>query len=183
MKSILVLVVPLLVVSGCASSRGNPAVCGDHGTLLSTTTHVSTTVTLKPRPREPALYLISGHYLILMRPNDVVSVLESRVAQLIHAPEDQILLAAIKAKLPITDDTDLLKFSFTNRRLFERPAYITADLLKAGAASVVDLWGDAEEGTNLSSIVEMKLEGRGTWRDFCEPTGQSILFVTDVIAD
>ena len=182
-KSFLVLVAPLLVISGCASNQGHPAVCGDHGTLLSTTTHVSTSVTLKPRPRDPALYLISDHFQILMRPIDVVSLLESRVAQPIHAREDQVLLAAIKAKLPITDDTDLLKFSFTSVRLFERPEFIAADLLKAGAASVVDLWGDADEGTILSSIVEMKLEGEGTWRDFCEPTGQSILFVTDTIAN
>jgi len=183
MKSFVALVASTLLLSGCATSRGNPAVCGDHGTLLSNTTHVTTTVALKPRAPEPALYLISDHYLILMRPSDVVSLLESRVTQPMHAREDQILLAAIQAKLPITDDTNLLKFSFSNRRLFERPGYIAADLLKAGAASVVDLWGDADEGTTLSSIVEMKLDGGGMWRDFCEPTGKSVLFVTDAIAN
>ena len=180
MKLLLILVMPLFVW-GCASSRGNPPICGNHGVLLSTTKHVTTPVTLKPRPRDPSLYLISDHYLILMSPDDVVSHLESRVAQPMHDRADETLLAAIKAKLPISDDTDLLKFSFTDRRLFERPAFIAEALLMSGSASVVDLWGDAEEGTTLSSIVVMKLEGGGAWTDFCEPTGQSILFVTDRI--
>ena len=105
-KSFLLPLLPFLVVSGCASSRGNQAACGDHGDLLSATTHVVTTVPLKPRPSDSSLYLISDHYLILMRPNDVVTLLEARVAQQIHAREDELLLAAIKAKLPITDDTD-----------------------------------------------------------------------------
>jgi len=184
MKTLLVLAVPLVLLGGCASSRWYPLTCGNHAELPSTTTRVSTTVTLKPRPRDPSMYLIADHYVILMRPNDVVSLLEARVAQRTHEREDEILLAAIKAKSPLVEDTDLLKFSFTDRRPFERPTRIAEALLKSGSASVVDLRGFADEGTTLPSIVAMELEGTGgTWTDFCVPAGQSILLVSDRIDD
>jgi hypothetical protein len=180
MKPHVLLILLAFAITGCVGQRGNPSVCGNHGSLLADTRQSATTVLLKPRPTTPSFYLISDHYLILMRPEAVISFLETRVAE-VYGREDERLLAAIKARLPIANDLDLMRFTFTDTTLWSRPERVAAALLEAGSASVVDLW-EIGEGRSLQSIVAMRLKGRGgAWRDFCEPTGQSILFVTDEI--
>jgi hypothetical protein len=97
-------------------------------------------------------------------------------AHLMHQPSGICWLQIC----PLSDDTDLHKYSIKDTRLESLPRYIAATLLEAGEASVVDLWRMNTE-KHLSSVAMVTLVNGGVWRDFCEPTGESILFVTDVI--
>lgn len=170
----------LLLLSGCSSYRTNPPVCGDHGELLKTTKQVARSVNLRERPSSSSLYLISDRYVIFMEPASVIDLLRKRV-EAFGVRADEQLLAAIEADLPISKNTDLLSYSFANEDLFDRPQYVAAALLESGAASVIDVL-QMDTGA-LRSITAMTLEGMGEWRDFCAPSGESILFVTDVIVD
>lgn len=177
MKSILALGVLLLLMSGCANHPARLAECSERGT--------TSTVTLQPRFQEPALYLIAEHYAILLRTDDVMSLLEARREQVggMHGADER-LLAAIKAKLPLAEETDLLQFSFHDNTLFERPQYIAAALLSAGKAAVVDMWGDPRQGTTLSSVIQISFSnGAVEGRHFCAADGESVLSVIDMILD
>jgi hypothetical protein len=171
------LLVPAL--GGCASSPGSSPVCGDHGTLLAHTTQVATSINLKVRSDKPMLYVISNHYVVLLPSKDVTDLLQSWSSNG-GSPYAPALRALLAADIPLSDDTDLHKYSIKDTRIESLPRYIAATLLEAGKASVVDLWRMNTE-KHLSSVTMVTLANDGVWRDFCEPTGESILFVTDVI--
>jgi hypothetical protein len=127
------------------------------------------------------LYWTSDHYVVLMSPDSVVALLQSRAAEELYSLHAPTLLDWIKADLPLADDTDLNKYSIRNTRLERLPRYIAAALLESGDASVVDLW-QLDNEKNLSEMQLVRLAtSDGEWRHFCEPSGQEILWITDMI--
>src|SRR5258706_2029265 len=175
----------LLVLVGCASGLMPWQACANPGRPAKGQSRSSVSVALPDKPRGPAFYLISNHYLIMMRREDVITAVQS------FSPDDTVgpnarFLAAVQAR-PLTEPyTDLKTFTFEDWRLWDRPDFIAAALLEAGSASVVDLWGD--NGSSVSppqvkSISVVTRFGGGTWREFCVPNGDAVLSVTDMIAN
>jgi hypothetical protein len=171
---------PLLLLAGCALASGHPPRCGDHGELLKTTKQMTRTITLRSRPAKASYYLLSDHYVVFMDPAELVSFLGLKVAgEGIRA--DKQLLQLVERDIPLQNDIDLMSYSFENPGLFDLPNGVAADMLGNGTASVIDL--SKNDRIALPTITAMTLEGMGRWRDFCEPQGESILFITDVITN
>jgi hypothetical protein len=181
MKRLPAILLMLAVLTGCASNRGNPSVCGGQQDSGTSTTRIETSVKLQARPSTPMLYWTSDHYVVLMSPDSVVSLLQSWVAEDLYSRHTPTLLDWIKADMPLADDTDLTKYSIRNTKLESLPRYIAAALLDGGSASVVDLW-QLDKDKNVSEMKLLRLQASGgKWRYFCEPSGQEILWVTDMI--
>jgi hypothetical protein len=179
MKTLAAILFSVGLLAGCATNRGNPPVCGGQQNLGATRTETS--VKLKARGSAPMLYWVSDHYVVLMSPDSVVSLLQSWVAEELYSRHTPTLLDWIKADLPLADDTDLNKYSIRSTKIENLPRYMAAALLQNGDASVIDLWQlDSEK--NLSEIQLLRLQSSGgEWRYFCETTGQEILWVNDMI--
>jgi hypothetical protein len=183
MKTFPAILLLAVAMSGCASNQGNPPVCGDRGTLRTDTTQTVTSVKLKERTSAPMLYWIADHYAVLMSSDSVINLLQSWAAQERHSRHTPTLLNWIKAEMPLADDTDLHKYIIRDARLERLPQYIAAALLETGDASVIDLW-QLEEAKNLTEIDLLRLESSGgRWRYFCEPAGEEIFWVTDMIVE
>lgn len=179
MKTLATILFSVGLLAGCATHRGNPPVCG--GSQDSGITRSATSVKLKARTSTPMLYWTSDHYVVLMSPDSVVELVQSWVAEELYSRHAPTLLDWIRADLPLADDTDLNKYSIRNTRLESLPRYIAAALLESGDASIVDLWQlDNEKNLSEMQLVRLATSG-GEWRYFCEPAGQEILWVNDMI--
>ena len=138
------------------------------------------TVSLRTRPSDPSFYLSSDRYVIFMEPAAVIDRLREQVRDW-NVRADKQLLAAIQADVPLSRDTDLRSYGFSDVDLYFRPEFVVAGLLEKGAASAVNVW-ELPNGT-VNSVAIMTLKGMGESRDFCAPNGESIFFITDAIFD
>jgi hypothetical protein len=137
---------------------------------------------LELRSEQPMLYLVSDHYAILMPTPAVTDLLRSRIPDRMLHPAPPELLAYIEEDLPLEHDTDLRRYSIKDTRVDLSLPYLAAELLESEVASVIDLWQLGED-KNMRGATMVRVEGMGTWRDFCDTSGRFILSVTDLIVD
>jgi hypothetical protein len=170
-----------LVASLLAVALSPPALaleCGKHGELRDPAIRL---VELGSRAQDPVFYYRSDRFAILMKTAHVQELLESKVRRW-DAPGDARLLAAILNDLPLTGDTDLVKYVLSDTDLLDRTERVAADLLESGKASLVDLWGP-DRGDLVSRVRLLTNSSGGKWREFCTLSGVSILIITDLILD
>jgi hypothetical protein len=170
----------LFVIAGCASHPGNPPVCGGLPNPRADETRTITPISLKVRAKSPMFYWKTNYYFVLMPPDSVVNFLKSEVERNgLYKADD--LLALIKADIPLSDDTDIDKYTLKNHKLWNSPEFIASKLLEDANASVIS-WAELDDKQNVLDIELLHLEAHGgKWRVFCGPDGEEIFEVNHVI--
>lgn len=127
-------------------------------------------------------YYSGNHYVISMKPQDVLTELNANIADL-NIDEDVELLQLLKNEMPITSNQDIVKYSINNTKLLPRTKFLTDALISKGKASIIDLWSSNPLGQALTEITLLDIDRHGQSREYCAPVDRSILRLTYTIED
>ena len=190
MRSIAIHLFILMIVSGCAVASEKAVVCGDSGSAAEGDRSVHRArIFLKPYTGSHSYYLLvnekrpSFHYAILVTPQDVIEDLKKRISLNGHRMYS-VLLAEIEKDLPLRQNVDINKYGISDPRFVGYFDSIFANLVGQGKASILDLWELDEATRSVNEVLLTSIESPGgKYRAICNLQEESILFVTDVIAN
>jgi hypothetical protein len=133
-----------------------------------------------------AFYMRTGAYAVLLDPATVERKLKDRIEKW-RLRDDELLLDALKIQAQANQNTDIYKLEFLGVRYYLRINYLVADMLESGEVSLIDLrrLGVLEDPT-IDRITLVRVYGnrsKSSARQFCAPSGDLIMDVTDEIVD
>lgn len=139
-------------------------------------------VLLQKKHSDSFLYYRIGHYVIVVEPATLVRRLEKQAARR-EALSDRRLLGDIRGNMSRTGYRDLFAFVLKDPLYFLRIELLLADVLQHGEASVVDAYElPGASARFLTEIILIKIEEDAyKGREFCTPTGDLLLRITDEI--
>ena len=168
-------------------SCGSPALLKQRGVMVNTKT-----VKLQPPPAKPSFYLLAGEvarnepqYAILMPADQLIRELRAQNPGSPQRPPSEMFdswLRRLQADLPLSQNTDLLKYGVPEGGAGGISSLMASWLLASGEATVVDLW--RRSGTHLPQVLVSDIELHGSkFTEVCDATGTPFLSVTLQIAD
>ena len=187
--SYLSLIIALSIsVVGC-SSASQTKTCGDKGSLLKHQHSVHRAeIALPEYDDSPAYYMLvknglAYRYAILVKPDHLVAELRRKIPSK-GSRMGALLLGEIQKDLPLSGKTDIHKYGIGNPFFLGAFDVLMANLVGRGEASIVNLGEPEKVKRSLDRIVLAKIQSYGgEHRDICSGNEESILFVTDVIAN
>jgi hypothetical protein len=100
-----------------------------------------------------------------------------------HTKWDDLAATRLRRDQPLLQDTDLRSYGLAQHTFRGIPELIAASLLVEGKATVLDLW-EIVKAEALSEALVSHIElGGSRFTEVCLLSGESILRVTNLIAD
>jgi len=168
----------LVVLSLFIAAQCGAATCGDGS--RGNDREVKVVKLLKPSDG-PAYYFRVSHYAFLIPADQLVSSLESKQWR---SDARERLLVELK-KDPVVSRTDLFKYALIDGRYLELMEHLIADMAEAGKVGLIDVWEWTESDNAVSALTVVSVsDGAGAYeaREFCSPTDDLLLEVTDSVA-
>ena len=173
---------------GC-SVASQSMTCGDKGSLLKHQHAIDRTEIVLPRYDDaPAYYMLvknesAFRYAILVKPDNLVAELRRTIAKK-NSRMATLLLKEMQKDLPLLGNTDVHKYGINKPFFLGAFDIHMANLIGRGEASIVNLREMEKTRRSIDKIILVKIRSySGDYRDICNIREESILFVTDVIAD
>lgn len=172
-----------LVVAGCATPRSpSPgSVTSSCGSRADSNIEIRSTavVPLDVRPHETVLSFKTGTATVQFRLEDVLSVLQERVAEVGYGSPEQRLRTRLTTYPPRPGFSELTQYS--DAVDWWLPRFITMELLGTGRAAVVDprAPGESLSEVHIFSLANSSRAGSAAWREYCSSAGDTILVHVD----
>ena len=182
-------IILLFSITACSSpSNRSTLLCGQDQDIPLRKSKIETSkISLPIRSSHPVFYLPTAEskyirYVIAVNPEKFTLQLQKHINDW-HVEKDNELLNLIKKDMPLSADTDLLKYAFGDLNLLGRAEFALAAMLESGDASLIDLYG-SKSNKELSNIQISKVENDyGESRYYCNQYGFPFFHVVDAIYD
>ena len=167
----IVILVPLTLGNATLAS----ARCGDKAGFRNP---VETTIALSTSRPRPAYYLRTSVFVLMFSADALIR----KVEELDRTGKHAVLLHALKADQPLTDDTDIFKYAFDLPREVETLNFAVAALLDEGKGTLTAI--RALDGSAPSEGILIRgdtVVGNVTYsRTYCTRTGTQLHRVQDM---
>jgi hypothetical protein len=145
----------------------------------------SSMITLQRKTLAEFYYYRVDHYAIVVEPETLIRRIEEQVRHRAHGASfhAEYLLKDIREGLPAGQPKDLFALLLKNALYLLDIEFLLADILEIGEGSVIDAWELPNFGRRFVPEAQLTRIKRGAYRsrEFCTPSGDLLLRVTDAI--